>query len=223
MNLSLRDDSGPAPANPSAISERDKADRKIVVLLICLVIVAVVGLGGTAALLWIHYSTRYTNIDKSHEKLSWNLNQSQSPSTTYANPPYGVTLKLPGRWVRVPPPYPCFVTLAGSPDSSATHFDVMFWPIFTGLPSSVDTQAMLIGAAYSRGAGWKLEKSETMQIDGRNAHVMSFATQEQNLSLTLAVLNKGFVTYALIFAGPENAPDDWRQIHEALPQAVSLR
>jgi hypothetical protein len=223
MNMSVLGISGPPPDIPPAISERDKTDRKIVVVLICLVIVVVVGFAGTAAFLWIHYSAKYTNIDKSHETLSWNLDPPLLPSTTYTNPPYGVTLKLPGKWVRVRPPYRCFITLSGSPDSGATHFDAMFWPIFTGVPSSVDTQAAFISAAYSKGAGWTLEKSETMQIDGRDARVLSFATQQHNLSLALVVLNKGSVTYALVFAGPGNAPDGWQQIHDALPNAITVQ
>ena len=222
MSMSVLGISGPPPDIPPAISERDKTDRKIVVVLICLVIVVVMGCVGTAALLWVHYSARYTNIDKSHEKISWNQDSPLLPSTTYTNPPYGVTLKLPGKWVRVRPPMNCFVALGGSPDSGATHFDAMFWPVFTGVPSPVDTQAQFISAAYSVAEGWKLEKSESIQINGRYARVMSYATQQRNLSLTLAVLNKGSVTYSLVLVGPSNAPDAWQQLEDALPQAITI-
>lgn len=223
MNMSVLGISGPPQEIPAAVSERDKSDRKIVVVLICVVIVAFVAVVGTALLVWTHYSAKYANIDKSHETLSWNLDPPLLPSTTYTNPPYGVTLKLPGKWVRVRPPYRCFITLAGSLDSGTPHFDVMFWPIFTGVPSSVDTQAAFISAAYSRGAGWKLEKSETMQINGREARVISFATQQHNLSLALVVLNKGSVTYALAFAGPGNEPDAWQRLENALPTALTIQ
>jgi hypothetical protein len=223
MNMSVLGISGPPPEIPPAISERDKTDRKIVAVLICLVIVVVAGFAGTAVFLWIHYSAKYTNIDKSHETLSVNLDQSQYPFTTYTNPPYGVTLKLPGKWVRVRPPINCFVMLAGSPDYAANHFDALFWPIFTALPSSVDTQAQFIIASYSAGMGWKLEKSETMQINGREARVMSFATRQQNLSITLVVLNKGNVTYGLILSGPGIESEGWQHIEDALPDAITIR
>ncbi len=223
MSMSVLGISGPPPDIPPAVSERDKADRKIVVVLICLVIVVVMGCAGTAAFLWIHYSARYTNIDKSHETLSFDLGQSPTPVTTYTNPPYGVALTLPGKWARVRPPMNCFVTLGGSPDSGATHFDAMFWPVFTGVPSQVDTQAQIISAAYSVAAGWKLEKSEAMQINGRYARVMSFATQQHNLSLTLVVLNKGSVTYSLVLVGPSDAPDAWQQLEGALPNAITVQ
>jgi hypothetical protein len=223
MSMSVLGISAPPPDIPPVISERDKSDRKIVFVLICLVIVVVMSCAGTAAFLWIHYSARYTNIDKSRETLSFDLDQSQAPFTTYTNPPYGVTLTLPGRWARIRPPINCFVTLGGSPDSGATHFDAMFWPVFTGVPSQVDTQAQLISAAYSVAAGWKLEKSESMEINGRYARVMSFATQQRNLSLTLVVLNKGSVTYSLVLVGPSNAPDAWRQLEDALPNAIAVQ
>ncbi len=223
MSMSVLGISGPPPDIPPAISERDKTDRKIVVVLICLVIVVVTGCLGTATFLWIHYSARYTNIDKSHETLSWNQDPPLLPSTTYTNPPYGVTLKLPGKWERVRPPMNCFVTLGGSPDSGATHFDAMFWPIFTGVPSQVDTQAQVISAAYSMTAGWKLEKSEAMEISGRYARVMSYATQQRNLSLTLVVLNKGSVTYSLVLVGPSDAPEAWQQLENALPNAITVQ
>ena len=223
MSMSVLGISGPPPDIPPTISAGDKTDRKIVVVLICLVIVVVIGFVGTAAFLWIHYSARYTNIDKSHETLSWNADPPLLPSTTYTNPPYGVTLKLPGKWERVRPPINCFVTLSGSPDSGATHFDALFWPIFTGLPSSLDTQAQVIIASYSAGMGWKLEKSETMQINGRDARVMSFTTTRRNLSVTLVVLNKANVTYGLIFSGPGIESDGWRQIEDALPNAITVQ
>ena len=158
MNMSVLGISGPPQEIPAAVSERDKSDRKIVVVLICVVIVAFVAVVGTALLVWTHYSAKYANIDKSHETLSWNLDPPLLPSTTYTNPPYGVTLKLPGKWVRVRPPYRCFITLAGSLDSGTPHFDVMFWPIFTGVPSSVDTASSVYQRSIFKRRGLEARK-----------------------------------------------------------------
>ena len=62
-----------------------------------------------------------------------------------------------------------------------------------------------------------------MQINGREARVISFATQQHNLSLALVVLNKGSVTYALAFAGPGNEPDAWQRLENALPTALTIQ
>src|SRR5208282_3739703 len=142
-------------------------------------------------------------------------------STTYTNPAYGVTLKLPGRWMRVRPPYPSFCTLAGDPSDGPSRFDVMFWPIYTASPASLDDEANMMAVMYQRNAGWTFRGGESLQINGRYARILRFSTSPRD-DLTLVVVKKWPATYGLLFTGPGDATEDWQHLRAALSQSIEI-
>ena len=215
--------SGPPPPPPPVVSERDKSDRRIIRIIILLTIAIVLGSIGSLAFAWVHYSSKYKHIDRSHEALTWAPDPDHAVSTTYTNAAYGVSLTLPGRWTRLRPISNYFITLGGSLDGGAKKFDAALWPIFNGISIPIDTQSSSIISSYARNANWRLLESEPMQINGRSARVMSFATPNPGLSITLAIVPKGPVTYGLIFAGPGARSSAWQAIKAALPQAITIQ
>src|SRR5271154_3555416 len=98
MTIPLSGDSGPAPVAPPPPHERDKSDRKIIIIVISLLIVVVVGFVAVVGGLSFYYASKYTAIDKSHDSMSWDPDQSEAVSTTFESPAAGVSLKLPGKW-----------------------------------------------------------------------------------------------------------------------------
>ena len=140
--------SGPPPLPPPVVSERDKSDRKIILVIIVLTVVVVVGSLGAVMGYWSHFSRRYGHIDRSRETLSFDLDKVQNVSTTYSNPPYGVSLTLPGNWRRISVPNQSFVGLADGAGSTP-HFSVLFQPAFTGFPMPTDNEANVLAAKYA--------------------------------------------------------------------------
>jgi hypothetical protein len=215
--------SGPPPPAPPVVSEGEKSDRRTILAIILSTIVVVVGIGGTAISYWMHFSRKYAKIDHSAETLSFNLAGSRTLSTTYSNPPYGVSLMLPGKWKRFAVPEENFAGLVGSPDEAGAHFDVLFRPIFTGIPVPVESQANNLAARYSAVFHWHVQKSQRILIYDREAMEVSFSQVGNNQSLVLVMVQKGAVTYLLFIFGPPDAASSWQYLDSVLPQTIKIQ
>ena len=171
---------------------------------------------------WGHYVARFNSIDKTRESLSWEPSESQPMFTVYANPAYGVSLNLPGQWVRVQSPFKSFCTLIGSPDAGPGRFDVMFWPIFPALATSIDPDANAVRDRYIK-LGWTLKSEEWTRVNGRRARVLRFAASVQRRDLDVVMVKKWPVTYALAFTGASTQQNGWQRLRDSLPQSLAIK
>lgn len=92
--------SGPPPNPPAVVSAQDKSDRKIIIVVIALVLAVVL------SPLAQRYSIGSTMLESTANRsvardLSFDFDQSKNVSTTYSNPPHGVSLTRPGNWSRI--------------------------------------------------------------------------------------------------------------------------
>ncbi len=220
MTSSLPGDSATAP-QPLPASPRNRTNLKIAVTMLSLLVVVGGPLFGARAW-WGRYVAKFNTIDKTRESLSWEPSESQPMFTIYANPVYGVSLNLPGQWVRIQSPYKSFCTLIGSPDAGSDHFDVMFSPIFPALSLSIDADANAIRDRYNR-QGWTLQSEESIRINGKRARVFHFATSVQRLDLDLVLVKKWPVTYAIAFTGDSTQQAGWQRLRDALPQSLQIK
>jgi hypothetical protein len=222
--------SGPSPLPPPVVSDRDKSDRKVIATIIACVVVVVVGSIGGVMCYWIHFSKKYGHIDRSRETLSYDTDGSQdvdhatAVSTTYANPAYGVSLTLPGKWRRaaVPNQNQSFIGLVADRDDSMAHFAAQFRPFFTGVPESVDMEANTLAGRYANLADTKLDNREQITIGDRTATILRFSTGARKSSFVIVVVNKGPVAYVLIIVGPADTAANWQRLDSMLPQSIRI-
>jgi hypothetical protein len=213
--------SGPPPPPRPVVSPRDKSDHKIIATIIACVVLLVVGSVGGVMGYWIHFSKKYGHIDRSRETLSLNLDKLQNVSTTYSNPPYGVSLTLPGNWRRVNVPNQSFVGLADG-TGVTPHFNVLFQPTFTGFPIPTDKEANVLAARTATILGARLQRTDHTTINGREAAILRFANDARKESFNVVVVDKGPVAYTLIILGPTAATDRWQYLDAMLPQSIKL-
>jgi hypothetical protein len=217
MSMSVLGISGPPPEIPPVISERDKSDRKIVIIVISLLIVVVVGLVAVVGGFSFYYASKYAAIDKTHDSLTWDPQQSNALFTTFESPAGGVTMKLPGEWEmsRNPTKYLCHLV---NPD----NFSAVLELDFPALTPSLDADASQVATRYETGAQWTLIREESFQVNGMPAHLLRFDTQ-RNVDVDIVMLKKWPVDYGLSIAGRPDATDEWQRIEAALPQAITIK
>ncbi|HKV04347.1 MAG TPA: hypothetical protein VJO53_04470 [Candidatus Acidoferrales bacterium] len=175
------------------------------------------GFATAVGVFWVRYENKFGTIDKSRESLSWDPDQSNATSTIYANPAYGVSLNLPGKWVHTRPPYKCFCTLSGP-----GKFVTMFWPLFPAPSPSVDAEAASISTNYRTRAGWILQSNESTPINRRPARLLRYKISNLHSDFMLVLVKQWPVMYASGITGPESS-DEWQQIGDALPHALTIQ
>src|ERR1700689_2222969 len=173
MTTPLPGDSGLAPitSRPPPPPDRAKSDRKLVIIVISLLIVVVVGLVAVVGGLSVYYASKYAAIDKTHDSLTWDPQQSNALSTTFESPAGGVTMKLPGEWemARNPTKYLCHLV---NPD----HFNVVLEVDFPELTPSVDVDASQVAMRYETRNQWTLIREESLLVNGVPAHLLRMDT-----------------------------------------------
>jgi len=217
MSMSVLGISGPPPDIPPVISERDKSDRKIVIIVISLLIVTVVGVVAVVGGFSFYYASKYSAIDKTHDSLTWDPQQTNALFTTFESPAAGAALKLPGEWEwsKTTTKYLCHLV-------NSDHFNAVFELDFPELTPSVDVDASQVAMRYETGAQWTLIREESFQVNGIPAHLLRFDTH-RNVDVDIVMLKKWPVDYGLSIAGRPDATDEWQRIEAALPQAITIK
>jgi hypothetical protein len=219
MTIPLSGDSGPAPvdAHPAFANERDKSDRKVIIIVISLLIVVVVGLVAVVGGLSFYYASKYTAIEKTHDSMSWDPDQSEAASTTFESPAAGVSLKLPGKWElsKTPTNYLCRLV-------NADHFSAALEVDFPALTPSVDGVAARVATHFETISHWTLIRDESLQVNGLPAHLLRMNSQ-RNVDVDIVLVKKWPVNYDLTIAGRPDATDEWQRIEDALPQAITIK
>ena len=219
MTTPLSGDSGPAPITlrPAPAHERDKSDRRLVIIVISLLIVVVVGLVAVVGGFSFYYASKFSAIDKTHDSLTWDPQQTNALFTTFESPSARVTMKLPGEWEwsKTPTKYLCHLA---NPD----HFNAVLEVDFPALTPSVDVDASQVAMRYETGAQWTLIREESFQVNGIPAHLLRFDTH-RNVDVDIVMLKKWPVDYGLSIAGRPDATDEWQRIEAALPQAITIK
>jgi len=219
MTIPLSGDSGPAPVapHPAFANERDKSDRKVIIIVISLLIVVVVGFVAVVGGLSFYYASKYTAIDRTHDSLSWDPEQSNAQFTTFESLGAGVTLKLPGKWELSanPTKYLCHLV---NPD----HFNAVLELDFPALTSSIELDAAQVTARYQTRNRWTLIRDESLEVNGLPAHLLRMNSQ-RNVDVDIVLVKKWPVDYGLSIAGRPDATDEWKRIEDALPQAITVK
>jgi hypothetical protein len=219
MTIPPSGDSGPAPITPppAPANERDKSDRRLVIIVISLLIVVVVGLVAVVGGLSVYYTSKYTAIDKTHDSLTWDPQQTNALVTTFESPAGRVTMKLPGEWEmsKTPTKYLCHLV---NPD----HFNAVLEVDFPALTPSIEVDASQVAMRYETGAQWTLIREESLLVNGVPAHLLHLDTH-RNVNVDIVMLKKWPVDYSLSIAGRPDATDEWQRIEDALPQAITIK
>jgi hypothetical protein len=216
MDMSVLGVSGPPPEIPAVISDRDRTDRKIIVVVIALFVVLFVGGIGAFVAVTAHYAARYGDIDHSHESLSWDPSISQATSTTFESPRYGVTLKLPGKWdsMQQTPNVICHLLRADR------RFNVLVRPFFPSFapPGTVAAQI----AQRFQSQGWIFKGENSITVSGLPADEIQFVTPK-GAEVDELVIQRVPVVYFVALSGPTSDVDSWQRLHDALPQSITIR
>ena len=200
----------PPPPSPSSAPATSESRTVAVVGIAVVVILAAIAIG---AITYVRsFAAKFKTLDDSQSSFSATETQ-----TVYTNPKYGVTLKLPGKWRRVRPPFKSFCTLASSSGMSA-----MFWPIFPAPGANVDQDAQIIAQGYTRQGRWTMESDSVVEVNGRRGRKMRFQTNFAGQELEMVVVKKWPVLYALAITAPRDS-DDWSEIEDALPQSMEVK
>lgn len=216
MNMSVMGISGPPPEIPAVVSDRDRTDRKIIIVVIALFVVLFVGGIGAFVAVTAHYAARYGNIDHSHESLSWDPSISQAASTTFESPGYGITLKLPGRWdsMKQTPNVICRLLRADR------RFNVLVRPYFPSFspPGSVSAQI----ARRFQSQGWIVKGENSITVSGLPADEIQLVTPK-GAEVDELVIQKVPVVYFVALSGPASDAESWQLLRDALPQSITIR
>lgn len=217
MNMSVLGVSGPPPEIPAVVSARDKADRKIVIVVISLLIVAVVALVAVVVGFSFHYAYKYAAIDKTHDSLTWDPQQTNALFTTFESPAAGAKLKLPGEWemARNTTKYLCHLV-------NSDHFNAVLEVDFPALTPSIDVDATQVAMRYETGNHWTLIREESLVVNGVPAHLLRMDTH-RNVNLDIVMLKKWPADYSLSIAGRSDATSEWQRIEDALPQSITVQ
>lgn len=216
MNMSVLGVSGPPPEIPAVVSERDKSDRRIVVVLITLFISLVVGGIGTVIGVWAHYALKFGTIDRYHESLSWDPDISHATSTTFDSPAYGVTLKLPGKW-------------GSTQETSADichllradrRFNVLVRPRFPSFAPPGAIAAQVVNRF--RSMGWIVKSEDSASVSGLPAEDFRLLSPK-GVEVDEIIVQKLPVVYVVVVSGPPSDTDSWQRSHDALSRAISIR
>jgi hypothetical protein len=194
----------PARSAPVATSE----SRAVVALGVSLAVI----IGAVAISLFaLIYSNivKFATVDNSNSSVT--VTEAQ---TTYTNPKYGVTLKLPAKWEQTDTPrYQDFCRLSGNDGLFAR-----FRPFFPML-ASPDQFAEGFTSAFVK-QGWTLVSDSRTEINGRTGHITRF---EKNFAqVEVVVVRKGPVMYELLISGSRRS-SEWSRITDALPQSIEVK
>ncbi|MGA2509307.1 MAG: hypothetical protein ABSG27_03690 [Candidatus Acidiferrales bacterium] len=215
MSIPVAGESGPAVRTTHLFGQR-KTDRKPIITVVVALAIVVAGFV-SAGIMLVRYASKFGSMDRTHESLSWEPNQGDAVSTTYANPKYGVTLKLPGRWEFSPTPtkYLCHLL-------SSDGFNAVFELDFPVLTPSVDSDAAMVARRYEGRDGWTLDSEESLEVSGLPAHVLR-TTSPRKIGINVLLVKKWPLVYGLDVAGPADAADEWQRLRAALPQSIEIK
>lgn len=193
-----------------------KTNRTSVFIILLIALVIVVAGFAVSGTLLVRYMAKFAEIDRTHESLSWDGAPGEILHTTYTNPAYGLTLKLPGRWLpsERPASDPYLFHLV-----AFDGFHALFWPEFPVLTSSVNEDAARFVRGYET-RGWRLDSEESTSVSGLPAHVLRFDSPRGNADLV--IVKKGPALYTLSVAGPASDLDHWKMVRAALLQAIQI-
>jgi hypothetical protein len=200
-----------------AASQRDKRYQRNLVVTLVGGAVALVSLTIIALGLFGRYASKFVQTDRRQEALSYARNAGQPVQTTYANPTYGVTMKLPGEWIpsKVPTRFLCHLIAF---DRFHAVLEVDF-PVFS---PNIDNDAVLVARRYQARNSWTLNSEQSLQVSGYPAHLLRFSTA-RDVDADVLLIKKWPPVYGLSFAGPKDDADHWKLIRDAMPNALDIR
>jgi hypothetical protein len=199
------------------VSQRDKKYRRNLLVTVIVGVIAFAMLAVGTVVVLFRYSSKFLQADKTRESLSWDGAPGEILHTTYTNPAYGLTLKLPGQWLpsKTPTKFLCHLVGFG-------RFHAVLetdFPVFT---SSVDGDAALVARRYETAQGWTLNSDEPARVSGLPARVLRLTTP-RGVDVDLVLVKRWPVVYGLSVAGPAGDSDDWQRVRQALPQSLEIR
>lgn len=217
MSVPLTGDPAPAFRVSPQVAAPYQTNRKSVFIILSIALVIVVAGFAVSGTLLIRYTGKFTQVDRTHESLSWDGAQGEVAYTTYKNSAYGVTLKLPGAWKpsKIPTRFLCRLV-------AFDRFNAVLEADFPILTPSVDSDAALIAKRYETNQGWTLNSEESTGISGLPAHILRLSTP-RGADVDLVMVKKWPVLYALSVAGPSADSEHWKIVRAALPQAIQIK
>jgi len=219
MTIPLSGGSGPAPLSPQPVfaNQRDKSDRKVIIIVISLLIAVAVALVAVVAGFSIYYSSKYAAINRTNDSISWDPDHSDAVFTTFESPSAGVTLKLPGKWElsKTPTKYICHLV-------NPANFNAVLELDFPSLTPSIDVDAAQVTTRYETKNQWTISRDESIEVNGFPAHLLRMDTH-RNVYVDIVLVKKWPADYGLSIAGRPDATDEWQRIEAALPQAITIK
>jgi hypothetical protein len=194
-----------------------ETNRKSAFILISVALVIVVAGFAVSGTLLVRYASKFTQMDRTHESLSWDGAPGETGHTIYKNPAYGVTLTLPGAWTPSKHPTRYLCHLVGF-----NRFNAALEADFPVLTPSIDSDAALVAKRYETNQGWTLNGEESTSISGLPAHVLHMAGSS-GIDVDLVMIKKWPVDYGLSVAGPTADSEHWKAVRAALPQAIEIK
>jgi hypothetical protein len=208
----------PAPAfRATPLAAPYKTNRKTVFIVLSVAFLVVVIGFVFSGTLFVRYTSKFAQADRRHESLSWDGAPGEVLRTTYRNPAYGVTLKLPGAWTpsKVPTRFLCHLV-------AFDRFSAVMEADFPILTSSVDEDAALVARRYETNQGWALRSGESTTISGLPAHILRM-TSPRGFDVDMVMVKKWPVLYALSVAGPSDDSEHWNTVRAALLQSIEIK
>ncbi|HTW22659.1 MAG TPA: hypothetical protein VMD78_03615 [Candidatus Baltobacteraceae bacterium] len=221
MSVPLAGDSGPTYRVVTPVAARYQNNRKSAFIIISIALAIVLVGSCVSVVLFVRYTGKFREMDRSHESLSWQRGpgpmQNVTESTTYKNPAYGLTLTLPGDWrpSRRPTPYLCHLV-------AFTRFNALLEADFPILTPTIEDDAALVVKRYAGSPGLTLKSEQAMTVNGYPAHLLHL-TSSRNVDLDMVMVKKWPADYVLSVAGPSDDFYDWNMVRAALPQALQLQ
>jgi len=206
---------GPVDQSFDVVS-RDKRYRRNLVVTVIVGVSAFVMLAVATVVFLARYSGKFLQADKTRESLSWDGAPGEILRTTYTNPAYGLTLKLPGQWLpsKTPTRFLCHLVGFG-------RFHAVLETDFPVLTASIDQDANLVARRYETAQGWTLNSDEPTHVSGLPAHMLRLTTP-RGVDVDLMLVKRWPVDYGLSVAGPAGDSDDWQRIRQALPPSLEI-
>lgn len=217
MSVPLAGDPGPTYRAAPQFAPPYQTNRKSVFIIISIALLIVVAGFAVSGVLFVRYTAKFTQMDRTHESISQDGAPGDILHTTYKNPAYGVTLTLPGAWApsKSPTPFLCHLV-------AFTRFNAVLEADFPVLTPSVDSDAALVAKRYEMNQGWTLKGEESTTVSGFPAHVLHLTTS-RGADVDLLMVKKWPMVYALSVAGPSADSEHWKIVRDALPQSIAIK